>query len=126
MYNSAPMTFHDPYDPAARESSSASPPPRRRVLKVLGAACLGAATAGIATRAGAQLTIEIVGGGADQIPITVIPFGTEERQQQKVSEVVAADLSRSGRFKLQEVGSVRPKPPRSTTATGRIRASRPS
>jgi TolB protein len=119
MYNSAPMTVHDPSDPAARESSTASQPPRRRILKAVGVACLGAATAGIAGRAGAQLTIEIVGGGADQIPITVIPFGAEERLQQKVSEVVAADLARSGRFKLQEVGSVRPLPTEATEVNHR-------
>ncbi|HXV08028.1 MAG TPA: Tol-Pal system beta propeller repeat protein TolB [Burkholderiales bacterium] len=78
---------------------------RRNALKALGAACLGAATP-----TAAQLTIEIVGGGADQIPITLVPFGNEERFAQKVSEIVSADLARSGRFKLQEPGSVRPLP----------------
>ncbi|HEU5282847.1 MAG TPA: Tol-Pal system beta propeller repeat protein TolB [Burkholderiales bacterium] len=80
-------------------------PGRRNALKALGAACLGAATP-----AAAQLTIEIVGGGANQIPITLVPFGAEERFAHKVSEIVSADLARSGRFKLQEVGSVRPLP----------------
>jgi TolB protein len=92
---------------------------RRRVIKALGAGCLAAATAGPAGRALAQLTIEIVGGGADQIPITVIPFGTEERQPQKVSEVIAADLARSGRFKLQDIGSVRPLPTEATDVNHR-------
>jgi TolB protein len=104
------MTSFDPLDSAAVESPSSMLPQRRRVLKALGAACLGAATASSAGRAAAQLTIEIIGGGTDQIPITVIPFATEERFQQRVSEIVAADLARSGRFKLQEVGSVRPLP----------------
>ena len=78
---------------------------RRSALKALGAACLGAATP-----AAAQLTIEIVGGGTNQIPITLVPFGNEERFAQKVSEILSADLARSGRFKLQDVGSVRPLP----------------
>jgi TolB protein len=80
-------------------------PGRRRALAALGASCLAAAT-----QARAQLTIEIVGGGANQIPITIVPFGAEERQSQRVSEVIGADLNRSGRFKLQEPGSVRPFP----------------
>ena len=66
--------------------------------------CLGTATAH------AQLTIEIIGAGADQIPITVLPFSSEEKYQQRISEIVSADLTRSGRFHLQEVGSVRPLP----------------
>ena len=78
---------------------------RRSAIKALGAACLGAATP-----AAAQLTIEIIGGGSNQIPITLVPFGDEERHEQKVSEIVAADLARSGRFKLQDAGSVRPFP----------------
>ncbi len=48
--------------------------------------------------------------GADQIPITIVPFGAEDRFAQHVSEIVSADLNRSGRFKLQDIGSVRPLP----------------
>jgi TolB protein len=66
--------------------------------------CLSAAT----TRA--QLTIEVIGGGADQIPITVLPLADEEKFQQRISQIIAADLARSGRFRLQEIGSVRPLP----------------
>jgi TolB protein len=80
-------------------------PGRRSALAAIGVACLSAAT-----RASAQLTIEIVGGGANQIPITMVPFGGEEKQPQRISEVIGADLNRSGRFKLQEPGSVRPFP----------------
>jgi TolB protein len=104
------MTSSAPLDSAAVESSSSMLPQRRRVLKAIGAACLGTATAGGAMQAAAQLTIEIVGGGADQLPITIVPFGTEDRFDQRVSEVIAADLARSGRFKLQPGGSVRPLP----------------
>jgi len=70
-----------------------------------GVACLGAATS-----ASAQLTIEIIGGGANQIPITILPLGAEENFPQRVSEIVSADLNRSGRFKLQDIGGVRPLP----------------
>jgi len=78
---------------------------RRRAITALGLACLGAATP-----AAAQLTIEIIGGGTDQIPITILPFGTEDKFPQHVSEIVSADLNRSGRFKLQDIGSARPLP----------------
>jgi TolB protein len=95
-----------PYRPiVALDPSCGVLPGRRNALKALGAACLGAATP-----VAAQLTIEIIGGGSNQIPITLVPFGAEERFAQKVSEIVSADLARSGRFKLQEVGSVRPLP----------------
>jgi TolB protein len=66
--------------------------------------CLSAATAR------AQLTIEIIGGGSDQIPITVLPLALEDKFQQRISEVVSADLARSGRFRVQDIGSVRPLP----------------
>jgi len=78
---------------------------RRRALTALGVACLSAAT-----RAHGQLTIAIVGGGANQIPITVLPFGEEDAFSQHISEIVSADLNRSGRFKLQDIGNVRPFP----------------
>jgi TolB protein len=58
----------------------------------------------------AQLSIEIIGGGAQQIPITVLPFGDEDRFTQRVSQVVSADLARSGMFRLESQGSVRPFP----------------
>ena len=66
--------------------------------------CLCSATAR------AQLSIEIIGGGGDQIPITVLPLADEEAFPQRISQIVSADLTRSGRFKLQDIGSVRPLP----------------
>jgi TolB protein len=91
---------HDNLDPSTEPL-----PGRRRAIAALGLTCLAAATP-----AAAQLTIEIVGGGTDQIPITVLPFGAEDRFSQRISEIVSADLLRSGRFKLQDIGSVRPLP----------------
>ncbi len=58
----------------------------------------------------APLAIEIIGGGANQIPITVVPFAGEERFAQRISQIVSADLQRSGLFKLGSIGSVRPLP----------------
>ncbi len=48
----------------------------------------------------AQLTIEIIGGGATAIPIAIVPFSNELSYPQSVTSVVGADLNRSGLFKL--------------------------
>jgi TolB protein len=62
-------------------------------------------------RAGAALTIEIVGGGATQIPISIVPFRTEETLSgQKITPVVSADLERSGLFKMVDPGGMVPTP----------------
>lgn len=53
----------------------------------------------------AALDIEIFGGGATQIPIAIVPFEEEARLQQSVTSVVAADLQRSGLFKLVDARS---------------------
>ena len=60
----------------------------------------------------AQLTIDVIGGGASQIPITVLPLGNEQRYEQEISKIVSADLRRSGLFRLGAVGSKRPFPTR--------------
>ena len=43
----------------------------------------------------AQLSIEITGGGANQIPIGVLRFAGEEALPQNISDIVEADLQRS-------------------------------
>ncbi len=48
----------------------------------------------------ARLNIEIFGGGMERIPIAIVPFADEGRLQQRITDVVAADLQRSGLFKL--------------------------
>jgi len=40
----------------------------------------------------------------------VLPLADEEKFQQRISQIVSADLVRSGRFKVQDIGSVRPLP----------------
>src|SRR5258706_8202269 len=58
----------------------------------------------------AQLTIEIIGGGANQIPIAVLPFVGESVLPQSITEIIEQDLSRSGRFRAIFVGGVSPLP----------------
>ena len=58
----------------------------------------------------AQLNIDLIGGGANQITVTILPFAGEERFVQHTSQIVSADLQRSGLFRLGSVGSVRPFP----------------
>lgn len=58
----------------------------------------------------AQLTIEIIGGGANQVPIAVVPFGNEINYPLGVSGVVGADLQRSGLFRLIDPAGVSPRP----------------
>ncbi len=60
--------------------------------------------------ASAQLTIEIIGGGQSALPVTVLPFAGEERFAHRISEIVSADLLRSGLFKLGAPGDARPFP----------------
>ncbi|HEY6240594.1 MAG TPA: Tol-Pal system beta propeller repeat protein TolB [Burkholderiales bacterium] len=58
----------------------------------------------------AQLIIEITGGGANQIPIAVLPFVGESALPQSITEIVEQDLSRSGRFRALFVGGISPLP----------------
>ena len=64
----------------------------------------------VAGPARAQLTIEIIGGGANQIPIAVLPFVGESVLPQSITEIVEQDLTRSGRFRAIFVGGVNPLP----------------
>ena len=58
----------------------------------------------------AQLTIEITGGGANQIPIAVLPFANESRLPASATDIIEADLGRSGRFRTLYAGGVNPIP----------------
>ncbi len=64
----------------------------------------------LAPLAHAALTIEIVGSGANQIPISIVPFAGENALPQGITAVVAADLQRSGLFKLVDPAGVNPEP----------------
>src|SRR5262245_12940368 len=58
----------------------------------------------------AALTIEIVGTGAKQIPIAIVPFRAESGLSQQVTPVIAADLTNSGLFKMIDAGGINPPP----------------
>jgi len=58
----------------------------------------------------AALTIDIIGFGANQIPIAIAPFRAEEGTPQPLTPVIGADLTRSGLFKLIDAGGVVPVP----------------
>ena len=52
--------------------------------------------------ASAALEIEISGGGAGQIPIAIVPFAGAANTKDNISEIIAADLNRSGLFRILE------------------------
>jgi TolB protein len=58
----------------------------------------------------AALTIDIIGAGANQIPIAIAPFRAEEGIPQKLTPVISADLTRSGLFKMVDTGGIVPVP----------------
>lgn len=89
--------------PAPAEPSS---PDRRRCLKALAgvagvARVVGAAgwAGGAVTAAQAQFRVDISGVGARQQPIAVAPLRNEDKVAVAVSQVVRADLERSGLFR---------------------------
>ena len=73
-------------------------------------ASLAAALLLVAAPVHAQLTIEIIGGGANQIPVAVLPFVGENALPQSITEIVEQDLTRSGRFRAIFVGGISPVP----------------
>jgi TolB protein len=54
----------------------------------------------------AQMRIEISGVGSNQIPVAVAGFANEGVAPQKISEIIKADLERSGVFKIIDAGVV--------------------
>jgi TolB protein len=66
----------------------------------------------VATVARAQLTIEIIGGGATTIPIAIVPFAGEATYPYPLTSVTGADLARSGLFKLVDTSAINPLPTR--------------
>jgi len=58
----------------------------------------------------AALTIEIIGTGANQFPVAIVPFRAEDGLAQRITPVVAADLARSGLFRMVDAGGITPPP----------------
>jgi len=65
-----------------------------------------------AAPAGAQLTIEIVGGAGTTVPIAIVPFENESTWPLGISGVVAGDLTRSGLFRQVSDAGIVPRPTR--------------
>jgi TolB protein len=85
---------------------NASPHSLSRTLRAL--AVLAASLAVLAARA--QLTIDITTSGGRQVPIAVMPMAGDSSQPQSVSDVVAADLARTGLFRLVNTAGIAPLP----------------
>jgi TolB protein len=60
------------------------------------------AAAAFAPPASAQLSIEITGGGANRLPIAIVPFAGEASIPPGITSIVRADLERSGLFRVIE------------------------
>jgi TolB protein len=58
----------------------------------------------------AQLTIEIVGGAGTAIPISIVPFDNESTWPLGITGIVAADLTRSGLFRMIDDAGISPRP----------------
>jgi len=94
--------------PKANETTHPMPPGGVRLLL---AACLLVLAAILAAgSARATLTIEIVGHGQKQFPIAIAPLANEAGLPDSISKVVAADLARSGLFRIVDAGGVVPMP----------------
>lgn len=65
---------------------------------------------GIVQTSWAAMTIEVFGGAASRIPVSIVPFSGASGQAQIISEVVEGDLERSGQFKLIDARNVAPAP----------------
>ncbi|TAH51843.1 MAG: Tol-Pal system protein TolB [Betaproteobacteria bacterium] len=63
-----------------------------------------AALASLSLTAHAQLSIEIVGAGASRYPVVIPIFENESQLPRGVTDVVRADLERSGLFSLVSIG----------------------
>jgi TolB protein len=63
-----------------------------------------------AQSARAALTIEIVGSGERQLPIAIAPLSGEGALPHNISEIVTADLTRSGLFRVIDAGGIIPVP----------------
>lgn len=65
----------------------------------------------LALPARAALNIEIIGAGERRIPIAVVPFAGDEKLPESISGVVAADLARTGLFRLVDPAGKAPHQP---------------
>lgn len=78
------------------------------MTRILGAfrLLLAFALASFALGAHAQLSIEITGAGASRFPVVIPVFEHEGQLPRSVTDVVRADLERSGLFSLVDIGAL--------------------
>jgi TolB protein len=81
-----------------------------RLLRSLLLTLLCPAFFGAVAQAAEPLSVEIVGAGASQIPIAIAPLASEPLLPEGLSDVVAADLNRSGLFRLIDASAISPRP----------------
>ena len=73
---------------------------RRHFLHQAAAGCAVLGGLGAVPAAQAQFRVEISGIGASQIPVAIAPFRDEDRAAVPISQVIRADLERSGLFRI--------------------------
>lgn len=61
---------------------------------------LGLLMLGHSAVASAALSIEIIGAGEHQIPVSLVPMGGDEKLGQAINDVVSGDLLRTGLFRM--------------------------
>jgi len=76
---------------------------------------LAFAAAAFAPAVSAQLSIEITGGGANRLPIAIVPFAGEGAVPPGITSIVRADLERSGLFRAIEPPAISPAPTEATS-----------
>lgn len=64
-----------------------------------------------ASLASAELTIEIIGAGENQVPVAIVPFGGDAKLAQVIKDVVVGDLLRSGLFRMVDPEGANPQTP---------------
>ncbi len=74
-----------------------------RIALFLAALCLSSS-------AYAALEIEISGGGAQQIPVAIVPFAQSNVGADSISQIINADLKRSGLFRMLETAGMANQP----------------
>ena len=79
---------------------------KNKLLNLLAVIGLTVTTFVASSPANAQLRIETSGVGATQIPIAIAGFSNENLVPQQITDIIKADLSRSGMFKIVDTGDV--------------------
>lgn len=78
----------------------------RPLLKLRGLGLIAFTAFALQIPAHAELTIEITGAGATQIPLAIADFGGEAGSSRALTSVIRGDLERSGLFKMIDTSGV--------------------